>query len=287
MQSLTSSSHRTIEANHSPRGFTIVEMLVVIAIVGLLAGLAFPVFSSVRERAGATKCASNLRQLGMAVTNYLAIYHDHLPQVAVPVDKDGNLAIIGTLFGGKKGQLPYYGINEWGANERPLNKFLGGGDMTDEEMALFECPLDRGQPPNAGDPDNPYDDFPNVDSMYDFVGTSYTLNDHSLDSEQCHTLVPGTTGDKPGGKMPRIQNPTKTWVIGDLIIYNYQEMGDRGQRWHHHDTICNLCFLDGHVEQGIQLEPSEIGPNGFIQQNTTSQYTFLPSDGWLEKHCGQ
>lgn len=265
-------------------------MLVVISIVALLLALAFPTFSSVRERAGATRCASNLRQLGTATINYLAIYGDHLPQVAVDVQtKEGSFtAIIGTLFGGKKGQLPYYEIDQWGANERPLNKFLGGGAMTDEDMPLFECPLDRGQPPKPDDPNTEeYDGSPNVNSMYDYIGTSYTINDHSLDSEQCHTLVPGSTGDKPGGKMPRVADPTKTWMIADVIIYNYQDMGDRGQRWHHHNTICNLCCVDGHVEQGVRLEPSTIGRNGFIEQNTTPRYTFLPSEKWLENHCGQ
>ena len=272
------------------RAFTIVELLVITAIIGLLLALAFPTLSTTRERAGSTRCASNLRQLGIATINYLAIYKDHLPQVAVDVPtKDGgsSSAIIGTLFGGKKGQLPYYEIDQWGANERPLNKFLGEGDVTDEDMPLFECPLDRGQPPNPGDPDNPYDDFPNVDSMYDFVGTSYTLNDHSLDSEQCHTLVPGMTGDKPGGKMPYVADTTKTWMLADLIIYNYQESGDRGQRWHYRKTICNLCCVDGHVEQGVPLEPATIGPDGFIEQNTTARFTFLPSPDWLEDNCGR
>ena len=52
-------------------GFTLIEILVVLAIIGLLAGLLFPVFSSARENARTTSCASNLKQIGQAMTLYL------------------------------------------------------------------------------------------------------------------------------------------------------------------------------------------------------------------------
>ena len=43
-------------------GFTLIELLVVIAILTILAGILFPVFGQVRERARQTVCVSNLRQ---------------------------------------------------------------------------------------------------------------------------------------------------------------------------------------------------------------------------------
>ncbi len=263
--------------------FTIVELLVVISIIAVLIGLLLPAIASVNETARSVKCASNLRQLGIATIDYLADYEDRLPQVSVANPFGKGEVIIGTLFGGKAGQLPFYEIDQWGANERPLNSYLSTGTVTDEDIPVFECPLDRGQPPSAGDPDNPFDDLPDVESMYDFVGSSYTLNDHSLDAEDCYTLVPAFTGDKPGGRMPYVEYPTRTWMLGDLIIYNFQQGGDRGQRWHHKDTKCNLCFVDGHVSQAIKLEPATFDVNGFIEQNTTNQYTFLPQRDWLER----
>lgn len=51
-------------------GFTLVEMLVVIAIIAVLMGILFPVFNTVREKARQTNCQSNLSQLAMAAKKY-------------------------------------------------------------------------------------------------------------------------------------------------------------------------------------------------------------------------
>ena len=53
------------------RAFTLVEILVVVGIIALLAALAFPVFSRVRETGRRTSCTNNLRQLGLAFQQYL------------------------------------------------------------------------------------------------------------------------------------------------------------------------------------------------------------------------
>lgn len=52
------------------RGFTLVEMLVVIAIIAVLASILFPVFARARAAARRTRCASNLRQIGLALAMY-------------------------------------------------------------------------------------------------------------------------------------------------------------------------------------------------------------------------
>lgn len=59
--------------------FTLVELLVVVAIIGILAAILFPVFSQARERARRTACLSNLKQMGLGMLMYTQDNDEHLP----------------------------------------------------------------------------------------------------------------------------------------------------------------------------------------------------------------
>jgi prepilin-type N-terminal cleavage/methylation domain-containing protein/prepilin-type processing-associated H-X9-DG protein len=58
------------------RGFTLTEMLVVIAVIAVLTAILLPVFSTVREKARQNACLDNLRQIGTALTAYAQDYDD-------------------------------------------------------------------------------------------------------------------------------------------------------------------------------------------------------------------
>lgn len=61
-------------------GFTLIELLIVIAIIAILASILFPVFARAREAARRSACASNLKNLTMALRMYSSDYDERLPQ---------------------------------------------------------------------------------------------------------------------------------------------------------------------------------------------------------------
>ncbi|MEM8836277.1 MAG: prepilin-type N-terminal cleavage/methylation domain-containing protein [Planctomycetota bacterium] len=269
------------------RAFTLIELLVVIAVIAVLLAILLPSLSSARTTALATQCSSNLKQLGAGLAMYLGEYPERLPQVRVdlatgePVrSPDGNN--IGALFGGKLGSLPGFpgsdfGINKVGAERRPLNAYVWDGvippdnspNAADFELPVFQSPADKGL-------NDPLLLSFGIDtsSTYDLLGSSYNLNDHALDddggTDRYPTLIP-----ERGGRMPPVDDTSKTWLLGSHPIYNYDDGGDRGQRWYLDDVRANLLFVDLHAEL---MRPV---PEGIVQ--TTPDYTFLPQSGWLRR----
>ena len=106
-------------------GFTLIEVLVIVAIIAVLAAVLFPVFASAKQSAQKTICASNQRQIGQAFMVYAADNDDCYPNNGDPY-----------LWVGKRWRWPV--MTYIGAGQRQGDNF----SAKTSNPSIFLCPSD-------------------------------------------------------------------------------------------------------------------------------------------------
>lgn len=130
-------SRRDLRETHAAvGGFTLVELLVVIAIIAVLIALLLTVLTGARKAADAVKCASNLRQLGAAVQQYALDNKFYMPPV-----RCGRPVFTAGAPGGKYSTRAGDDAAEEIALPLPA---LGGGAVRGGDVFRDEVPRERG-----------------------------------------------------------------------------------------------------------------------------------------------
>jgi len=203
-------------------GFTLIEVLVVIALIIILAAVLFPVFSQTREAACRSRCLANLRQLTLAHHLYVQDYDDTLPgwQLAGPRG-----VVLWTEF-----LRPYY------RDARLLEEGLTGPAEKRQMGWVADYALCAWGPGGKGTAEAPYWRWPGCPSPRSEGGQAMMLAEVLRPTETVQFADGYTLRDNP--------------FITNCMI-----------RVRHRNGLLNFAFLDGHARVVANTEWNRVSRN--------------------------
>ena len=135
--------------NRMRRGFTLIELLVVIAIIGVLIALLLPAVQSAREAARRSQCTNNLKQLGLALHNYVSINEAIPPSGVCGNNGLQNYSMKSRMLGNLEQQQLFNALNF--SQSYWNNNYAQNITVKITNLSVFNCPSDGpGPTPNGG-----------------------------------------------------------------------------------------------------------------------------------------
>lgn len=215
---------------HAPRGrhssgFTLVELLVVIAIIAILASILFPVFARARENARRSACQSNIRFIGIGISQYVQDFDERYPMVYAD---------------------PSSGAGGWVRAVQPYLK----------SVQMFQCPADSVAPASMSAGDGYTTAAPDVTDYFYNANVGWDPAKSGIGRKLSDFTAPVMTiltGDQKSG--PEFSYADAPGILGGACTaadtYNsadtnlYRQDDAASER---HLGGANYAFVDGHVK---------------------------------------